>query len=289
MVKLLPEISQLVDQVILEIGSFDLILNDQHDQSRPPSRYLLDHRHEYIRTVQDMVAHFGGKKNVRILEIGAFFGLVCICLAKLGYKMTAVDIPEYMSLPEQKARFAKYNVQISEVRLENFLLPFNSESFDAIIMCEVLEHLNFNPLPLIKEINRICAVGGLFYLALPNQTRLGNRISLIRGRSIQISVDDFFQQLDPSFPVIANGHWREYTMQDIRQMLSPLGFYIKRQYYFSLGECLPRSSLRRYLARVLYESFPALKEKQVTFAIKESRSNILFTIPKTVHPTLESI
>jgi SAM-dependent methyltransferase len=283
------EIEELVDGVISDLGSFDLNLSTLNDPSREPTQYPKRHRHEYIRTVQDCVDHFGRQKEVRVLEIGAFFGVVCICLAKLGYRVTGADVPEYMTVPEHRRRFESHGVSVAEVRLEDFLLPFEDQAFDAVIMCEVLEHLNFNPLPLIKEINRISVDGALFYLSLPNQASVYNRLALLRGRSIQISVEDFFAQLDPASGTIANGHWREYTTEDIRVMLSRLGFSIKRQYYFSLGECLPRTSVRKWFARLLYETLPQLKENQTTLAIKESRPQLVFTIPKTVHRTLQSI
>lgn len=40
-----------------------------------------------------------------MLELGAFFGVVSICLARLGYTVTAADMPEFMELPEQIERF----------------------------------------------------------------------------------------------------------------------------------------------------------------------------------------
>jgi hypothetical protein len=58
----------------------------------------------------------------------------------------------------------------------------------AIVMCEVLEHLNFNPLPLIKEINRVGKPNSLFYLSLPNQAYYRNRLKLLFGYFSQFEV-----------------------------------------------------------------------------------------------------
>ena len=51
---------------------------------------------------------------------------------------------------------------VAGVRLQDYVLNFEEGANNAVIMCEVLEHLNFNPFPLLKEINRILSVGGVF-------------------------------------------------------------------------------------------------------------------------------
>jgi hypothetical protein len=109
------------------------------------------------------------------------------------------------------------------------------------------------------------------------------------GRSIGDMVGRFFEQLNPESSEIVNDHWREYTALEVRQMLEPLGFHTAKHYYFSLGETQPATSLRKKLARMLYETFPAFKENQTILALREKRTDIAFRIPRTVHRTLEKL
>src|SRR6478609_4958585 len=269
-----------VDKAMALLVGFDLT-GDGEGSGAEASGYIEAHRHEYVRTVRDLLKHRPpGGEPVRVLEIGAFFGVVCFALADLGYQVTAADIPEYIEMPSQVRRYAEHDIATKGIRLEDIKLPFEDESFDIIIMCEVLEHLNFNPLPLIKEINRIGAQGSIFYLALPNMASIYNRKKMLTGKSIGITVGEMFQQLDANDPLIANGHWREYTAPEIRTMLERLGYRIADQYYFSLGETKPRRSI---LSRLVYETFPALKENQTTIAIRDKRTDLVFDIPSTVH------
>lgn len=280
--------AEAVDKAIDELANFDMVLTEEASGS--PSHYLAEHRHEYVRTVSDILrARPPGDGEVKVLEIGAFFGAVCMALSGLGYTVTAADIPEYIEMPEQVARYAKHGIKTKGVRLEQFKLPFEDESFDVLVMCEVLEHLNFNPLPLIKEINRVLAPGGLFYLSLPNYARTKNRVAILRGRAAGITVGEFYDQLDPSSSLIANGHWREYTMDEVRQMLEPLGFRLQEHYYFSIGETQNGGSLRKRLGRLLYRTFPSLKENQTALAIREQRATRRLAIPSTVHPELREL
>ena len=246
------------------------------------SEYLVAHRHEYVRTIKDIVQFAEHHRVETVLEIGAFFGIVSICLSKLGFRVCAADIPEYMSMSEQKERFGRYGIEMAEVRLQDYILPFKDERFDVIIMCEVLEHLNFNPLPLLKEINRIGTPNSLFYLSLPNLAYYRNRLKFLLGHSMLQPIDDYFKQLDPNDILIVNGHWREYTGAEIIEMLTPLGYEIERQYYFSIVDTLKHPTLKQQLTKLVFGLFPSFKENQTTLAIRKERTKLQFHIPNTV-------
>src|SRR5574338_1689212 len=149
--------AEAVDKAIAELAGFQLLASDGMEAGYHAD-YVASHRHEYVRTVRDVLKHCpmgSGDPPPKVLEIGAFFGVVCIALALLGYEVTAADIPEYIELPDQAERYGRFGIRTRGVRLEDFAMPFDDEEFDVVIMCEVLEHLNFNPLPLLKELNRI--------------------------------------------------------------------------------------------------------------------------------------
>ncbi|MEO6716863.1 MAG: methyltransferase domain-containing protein [Novosphingobium sp.] len=286
-----------VDLAIAEIGSFDLKIEGA-SQGMPSlatangtASYVARHRHEYVRTVRDVLefAEPDSEQAPRVLEIGAFFGTTCIALSQLGYSVTAADAPEFIVQPEQVARFARHGIASRGVRLEDYLLPFGDEEFDIVIMCEVIEHLNFNPLPLFKEINRILRPGGLFYIAMPNPGSLVHRKLMMRGKLIGFDIQEYFTQLDPSSSEIVYGHWREYTPEEVRRMLEPLGFTIERQYFFSIEQTLPVSSLRRRASRLFYRSFPQFRENQVALAVRTNRTDLKMRIPATVHKDLREL
>ncbi len=224
------EIAALVDETMREFADapVDLLNLNQPDREL---NYLLNHRESYIKTITDIVNRHPPDSQFQVLEIGSFLGVLCICLAKLGYQVTATDIPEYISNQNLKAKFDHYHIAFDASNLRDYALPYQNDSFDTVIMCQVLEHLNFNPLPVVQEINRILKPGGLFYLSLPNLASLDNRLRLIRGQSIHPSIQDYLAQLDPNQNMIVGLHWREYTALEIRQMLEYQGFRIHEQYF----------------------------------------------------------
>jgi len=60
-------------------------------------------------------------------------------------------------------------------------LPFESESFDAVVAGELLEHLQF-PDALVEEIRRVLRPGGVLVGSVPNAFRIQSRLRFLRGR-----------------------------------------------------------------------------------------------------------
>ena len=262
--------------------------------------YLLSHVDEYERTVQDVVGYLTNnnhdRSSIKILEIGSFLGLVSIVLSRLNFNVTATDIEEFISCPTLRQKFNEFNVEWKSCNLRINRLPFNDDEYDVVIMCETLEHLNFNPLPVIGEINRILRRNGLLYLTLPNIARLDNRLRLLRGQSIHNKIDDFFEQLDMTKGnMIVSLHWREYTTAEIKEMLERLGFTMIQQKYDSAKQSRPtkiqlKKAIRKlvyrtinmpFVQRIIYNSLvdpddPNVHPTQINLAVKKMRSDTHF-------------
>lgn len=134
----------------------------------------------------------GDKTQNNILEVGSFLGAVSIYLKKLGFNMFAIDISEFYQSERLRALYDKHDISFTRLNLRVAKLPFESNSMDVIVMYEVLEHLNFNPLPVLLEINRVLKDDGIIYVDMPNQASLRNCLLLLFGRSIHNSISEFF-------------------------------------------------------------------------------------------------
>ena len=218
--------------------------------------YLESHADEYIRTIDDLLIHLpkNNYKDFKVLEVGAFLGVVSLSLSHIGMNITALDIPEFISSKNLKNKFESKGITCVAHNLKNHDLPFDNNTFDAVIMCETLEHLNFNPLPLLKDINRILKVDGLLYIAMPNLARKKNRLKLLKGQSIHNPIEHFFAQLEPNSFDIVGLHWREYTAMECSEMLQKMGFKILNQRFYERPNNLSRSkkSLRRRFINYFY-------------------------------------
>ncbi|MDQ3378793.1 MAG: class I SAM-dependent methyltransferase [Actinomycetota bacterium] len=82
-------------------------------------------------------------------------------------------------------------------------LPAESETFDAVVAGELLEHVRF-PRALVAEVRRVLRPGGIFVGSVPNAFRVQNRLRFARG---------FQPERDPT-------HLHMFTPRDIRALLA---------------------------------------------------------------------
>jgi len=269
-----PSPQKLVDEIVKDINAAPVdLLAVVAGTGAGERRYLEMLSPQYVRTLKELeqiLAERSPRKPsaVRVLEIGSFLGVLCFALRKVGFQVTAQDIPEFQSNPRLQERYRRAGIECIAANLKRRSFPYPDAHFDLVIMCETLEHLNFNPLPVIKEINRVMKPGGLLYLTVPNQLSAGNRLKLLRGQTIQASVEQFYQQLDLRLNMIVGLHWREYSKADLYALLEPMGFAIRRHYFYQEDKRYRYKRLKFSFKDVLGEFFPSLRPINVVLAEK---------------------
>ncbi len=230
--------------------------------------YLNLSRDSYVRTVRDVDGLFpAGREGTSILEIGSFLGPVSVALRKIGYGVSALDIPEFHASERLRALYARHGIPFAGCNLRQAALPYEADSFDAVIFCEVMEHWNFNPLPVLQEINRVLKTGGYVYIGMPNQAGIANRVKLLLGRSVHNPVDDFFKQLGRGSNMIVGLHWREYTQEEALQLIGRMGFEAAAAYFYIEPVRKDASLLRKLLRRLVF-SYPPFRPSQVVIGRK---------------------
>ena len=151
----------------------DLLGNNQISEERD---YVYNIKDSYKRTLRDI------EKKILIEMKYAnwvlFLGIVSKTLVYQGYKVNACDIPSF-DRKEVKEYYKKSGIDIYGFNLRDYKLPFEDSSQDLVIACEVLEHLNFNPLPVIDEINRVLKLNGHLYIAMPNSASFIKRLRFL--------------------------------------------------------------------------------------------------------------
>jgi len=121
-------------------------------------------------------------KNKKVLDLGGRDGTLTKHFIEKNH-VTLADIDE------NALEYAKKTYKVETMKVDlNQSLPFEDNSFDVVVMAEVLEHLPY-PNITLGEIKRVLKTNGKFIGNLPLAYHLKDRWQVIRGRRLLISGD----------------------------------------------------------------------------------------------------
>ncbi|MFC1753747.1 class I SAM-dependent methyltransferase [Thermoproteota archaeon] len=119
-------------------------------------------------------------KDTKILDIGCYDGSMFEVLKKdfNGLEYIGVDA-DSTALDIARRR----GVKTFNINLESGTLPFKKDSFDVIIVGEILEHLR-DPSRTLKKTQEILKPEGVILVSLPNECTFYHRLKVMFGRGI---------------------------------------------------------------------------------------------------------
>ena len=136
--------------------------------------------------------------NTKILDIGCGGGLMSEGLSKIGANVTGIDfIKENISIAKIHAK--KNNLKINYV-VKDFEKEKISSKFDAIIILEVLEHLNNWDL-FIKKIRLNLKKNGVLIISTINRNLISKFLTLDIGENllkwVPLNTHTFYKFIKP--------------------------------------------------------------------------------------------
>ena len=117
-------------------------------------------------------------RHVRLLDIGCGGGVLTEEFASLGCRVTGIDISS-KSIEIARAHADQNGLSIDYRVGSGTHLPFADSGFEAVMCCDVLEHIR-DWKQVIAEAARVLVPGGLFFFDTINRT-LNSRLTFIFG------------------------------------------------------------------------------------------------------------
>ena len=135
----------------------------------------------------------------------------------MGYRVIAFDVE-----PEHYVEIAEScGVEVVKCDIERDELGVADA--DCAVFTEVLEHLHYYYAPVaLAKIGRALRIGGHLILTTPNIASLLRRLRLLLGRQ----------------PIHCKYHVREYTMDEVLEMVREAGFDVIEAYYSIVGDLI---------------------------------------------------
>lgn len=121
--------------------------------------------------------HFPAVDGVALLDVGCGGGLLSEEFARLGCSVVGID-PSGASLDAARAHAEQSGLSIDYVSGVAEALPVEDGSFDAVVCCDVLEHVG-DVATAVREAARVLRPGGLYLFDTINRT-LRSKLLMIK-------------------------------------------------------------------------------------------------------------
>jgi SAM-dependent methyltransferase len=115
-----------------------------------------------------------GGPGRRVLDVGCRYGALTRSYVD-GNDVVGIDVDR-----DALAEAAKLGIETHWADADA-PLPFEAESFDVVVLGELLEHIR-DPTGLVAEAKRVLRNGGTLVGSVPNAFRLKNRLRFLAGR-----------------------------------------------------------------------------------------------------------
>lgn len=216
---------------------------EPQDQSYLTESYTSKDRSYFRNARLDYVEALPDNPQASILELGCGNGATGLAAQRAGKCSRYVGI-EMFEPEAQQAATVLTAVHIGNV--ESMVLPYGEETFDALIMSEVLEHL-IEPEVVLARLVRLLKPGGRVYASSPNIAHWRPIWDLIQGRF------DYQQQ-----GLMDRTHLRWFTPTSFTRMFEHAGVEVD-----SLRPYVPVSRPKAILFGLLGRRFSHLSCSQM--------------------------
>lgn len=199
--------------------------------------------------LEDVSAHMPADQQHHVLDVGCFNGYISFLFRRLGYRVTGADA---MDFPERTEIFESNDIGFVTTNFNSLeaMPDVADESYDAVILAQVIEHILNHPVGFVAELARVTRPGGLLIVTTPQPASFMNAWRLLRGRWSLWGTEDFMRMPKfkdgeiISYPEI---HYREYLKSELIAIVEAAGYDVLAARYLGLGAAEGQSAWKRFL------------------------------------------
>jgi SAM-dependent methyltransferase len=178
-----------------------------------------------------------GTGQERLLDVGSYQALYGPAYIELfGYREVAVvgtDVVAGKVVTRQDPQTGKeYSFQAEFANIEKEPLPFADESFDTVVITEVVEHLLMDPVYAMNEVNRVLKPGGKVLFSVPNAASDECLTFLVNNQQpgfLRCYLSKGLTHGDKDLTTVYEmGHYHEYTSREVEALVRATGFMIEQ-------------------------------------------------------------
>jgi len=219
----------------------------------PQGRYYF--RRLVVR-YQKILKSLPGKSPLTILDIGVGYGFLAAAMKEAGHRVFALDF-FYGKVAEEVCR--QFAIPLFMLNMEVHELPFQNESFDVVVLGEVIEHFTSDPVGSLEKARRVLKEDGVLIVTTPNSLSAVNRIKRFFGQGNRLT---YQRPVMVSGNPYLYGHHRLFCMDELQELLEKAGYQVCDRQFILPGKVSPggvRGLLGAVVVRLICLFLPKLK------------------------------
>jgi 2-polyprenyl-3-methyl-5-hydroxy-6-metoxy-1,4-benzoquinol methylase len=187
-------------------------INQYNKFGQKKTQLKYDLARERIYTITSLATGF--YKPKKVLDVGCAYGFMSYLLTLAKMQVTAVDNMTQFNekvFKDNGIKFLKRNIETQEI----------TGKYDLILLMDVLEHLNYNPLPVLQKLRKL---GKAIILTTPAR-------ELDYEMPAKAKYKDYINwKMIPNYNKkydFSDSHHHTYTLWELKELLAEAGFKIE--------------------------------------------------------------
>jgi 2-polyprenyl-3-methyl-5-hydroxy-6-metoxy-1,4-benzoquinol methylase len=200
-----------------EPAPLDKVMSKQRVAPTPPSpasRYAREIQASELASDENahVLAVLSVPPRSRVLDVGAADGSVARALVDRGCTVWGIEADEVAAA---RAKQVCEDLVVGDVELLDLEKTFRGQSFDVILLLDVLEHLK-DPTAVLRRVGRLLTPQGQVIASIPNVAHGAVRLQLLNGR---------FSYTD--IGLLDRTHLRFFDRSTVERMFREAGYIIQ--------------------------------------------------------------
>ncbi len=193
-------------------------------------------RPKYFFVINEINNRF--KKNIKILDFGSGKNDITTIIKRSGYENIDAfdDCNDVWYNLDNKKILQDYSKKQGFSFYDNFE-QLSGKKYDLILLLDVIEHIP-RPKSLLKSIINLLDTNGRIFITVPNSVSIRKRLSVLVGKTNYANYDEFYDEDD------YRGHWREYSIDDLKKMTKKISFDI--EFISGFNGIIPKGNLKYF-------------------------------------------
>lgn len=160
-------------------------------------------------------------KDTKILDFGSGKNDITAIIKESGYDNIDAydDCNDEWYNKDNKLKLINFSKRHKINFFENFA-ELDGRKYDLILLLDVIEHVP-QPKKLFNTILKLLNDNGKILITVPNSVSIRKRLTVLMGKTNYTNYDEFYSE--DNF----RGHWREYSIEDLKQLSKQIKFEIK--------------------------------------------------------------